>query len=81
MTDRIEKFKRSLSPEMRLKLKEKLRELSFSPLNMRNVKKLKGYENLYRLRFGKIRIIYKLTGGKAEVLSINFRDKAYEDLL
>jgi len=80
MTDRIEKFKKSLSPEMRRKLKDKLRELSLSPLSMSNIKKLKGCDNLYRLRFGKIRIIYKLTDGKAEVLSINYRDKAYENL-
>jgi len=42
-------------------------EYSFAPIRL-NVKKLKGYENTYRIRVGSWRIIYKVDNNKKSVV-------------
>jgi len=42
-------------------------EYSFAPIRL-NVKKLKGYENIYRIRVGSWRIIYKVDNNKKSIV-------------
>ena len=42
-------------------------EYSFAPIRL-NVKKLKGYENTYRIRVGSWRIIYKVDNNKKSIV-------------
>jgi mRNA interferase RelE/StbE len=42
-------------------------EYSFAPIRL-NVKKLKGYENTYRIRIGSWRIIYKVDNNKKSIV-------------
>lgn len=79
MTDRISKFIASLSPKIREQLKHKLVDLRKSPFNTAGVKKMQGWgENVYRLRMGKIRIIYKVDiNGEIEIIDIDYRGNIY----
>jgi len=78
MPDRIAKFIESLNAKPRKQLKKKLENLKKSPYSMQGVKKLEGMENLYRLRMGKIRIIYKITQeDNIEVVDIDYRGNIY----
>jgi mRNA interferase RelE/StbE len=47
-----------------------------------NIKPLQGYEDLYRLRIGSYRVIYRIDGGKLTViiLKIGNRGDVYKDL-
>ena len=42
-------------------------EYSFAPIRL-NVKKLKGYENIYRIRVGSWRIIYNVDNNKKSIV-------------
>lgn len=79
MPDRITKFIKSLDKKTRSKLRQKLLALKKDPFSAKDVKKLKvsGDINAYRLRMGKIRIIYKVVGGEVEVIDIDYRGNIY----
>jgi mRNA interferase RelE/StbE len=56
------KFLKSRSSSIKLIVKQKLESLREDPFThpKLDIKKLKGQENVYRLRIGKIRIIYQV---------------------
>ena len=72
MTDKISKFIKSLDQKTRGRLKEKLILLKEGKLTL---SKLQGNKNLYRLRVGKIRIIYNKT--TQEIIDIDYRGNIY----
>lgn len=63
---------------MRRRVIEKLKllEKGFSPLL--DIKKLKGYQNHYRLRVGKFRVLFFLDNSKIVVYKIGKREDIYE---
>lgn len=79
MSDRIQKFIDSLDEKTRARLKQRLVRLREDPLGRSNdVKKLKGFsEDIYRLRVGDIRILYRLLDGGVEVVDIDYRGNVY----
>ena len=77
MTDRIDKFIKSLDKKTRQRLLEKILEIKKSPSIASNVKVLKGFKNVYRLRMGKIRVIYRVLGGKIKIIDIDYRGNIY----
>jgi mRNA-degrading endonuclease RelE of RelBE toxin-antitoxin system len=79
MTDKIDKFIVSLDRKTRDKLKIRLKKLKQDPYNEdADVKKLKAYgSNVYRLRFGKIRIIYEIVEKEVEIVAIDYRGNIY----
>lgn len=78
MTNKITKSIDSLNEKTKAKLKEKLLSLKNNPYESKDVKKLKGPQNnFYRLRLGKIRIIYQLTNNKIEIVDIDYRGNIY----
>ena len=78
MSDKITKFINSLDKKMRLRLKEKLLEVKQNPFFGNDIKKLQGIgENLYRLRIGKIRVIYKILQNDIEIIDIDYRGNIY----
>lgn len=53
-------------------------QLKQDPFQAPGVKRLKVWgKDFYRLRLGKIRIIYKLTDGDVEVIDIDYRGNIY----
>jgi len=79
MPEKIIKFINSLDKKTRERLKKRLEDLKMNPFKTSNdVKKLKGYkENCYRLRMGKIRIIYIINNNKIEIIDIDYRGNIY----
>lgn len=79
MPDKITKFIESLDKKIKAKLKEKLIALKKNPFGMKGVKKLQGVgENMYRLRIGKIRVVYKVNGNEGlEIIDIDYRGNIY----
>ena len=78
MSDKVTKFLESLDKKLREKLKQKLLLLKNDPFAMKGVKKMEGFgENTYRLRVGKIRIIYRIHKSGVEVIDIDFRGNIY----
>jgi mRNA-degrading endonuclease RelE of RelBE toxin-antitoxin system len=78
MTDKISKFINSLDIKTKVRLKEKLKQLKQNPFKMLGVKKMVNFAGIiYRLRIGKIRIIYIVNNGVVEVVDIDFRGNIY----
>jgi len=77
MTAKIQKFLNSLDKKTKEKFKQRLLSLKQSPYEGKDIKKLKGYNNLYRLRMGKIRIIYHLKNQDVEIIDIDHRGNIY----
>jgi len=48
------------------------------PIFKCDVKKMKGYENVYRVRIGDYRLIYQIKEKKIYLLGISHRKKAYK---
>lgn len=79
MTDKIQKFIDSLDKKTREHLRERVSALKNNPFQKhQDIKKLNNWgTNAYRLRVGKIRIIFRITGNKIEVLAIDYRGNIY----
>ena len=57
--DKIQKALEKLTGKERKKIREILTQLKKRRMNNLNIKKLKGREDVFRIRKGKIRIIYR----------------------
>ena len=71
--DKISKFLKKLSDKDRDKIENILKQIYSGDTKGLNIKKLKDYNDFYRVRKGKIRIIYYSIEGKVKVFSVNFR--------
>lgn len=72
--DKISKFLQKLSQKelwILLNIFEKIIQLDLEELD---VKKLQWEEGLYRVRKGKIRIIFKKTKEEAKIIDVNYRN-------
>lgn len=78
--DKIEKFLKKLSAKNREKIKEFLRKILVNDLAGLDVKKLNGFEDLYRIRSGEIRIIFRKIGSKNIPIHVDFRKDVYKEL-
>ncbi|MBU1151564.1 type II toxin-antitoxin system RelE/ParE family toxin, partial [Patescibacteria group bacterium] len=62
----------------REKLKSRLIELKANPLKGNDIKRLQGYNcPTYRLRLGKIRIIFTINNNNLEIIDIDYRGNIY----
>lgn len=76
--DKIEKVLRKLNRQERQKLKEILAKIKFGDFEALDLKKLKGRENIFRVRKGKIRVIFYKEGSIIKILSLERRsDSTY----
>jgi len=81
MTDKIKKVLRKLVEKERKIVKDILENIEKENLKGLNIKKLKGYDDIFRVRKRGIRIIFKKTGKNIFVLSIERRSsKTYKNL-
>ena len=71
--DRIGKALRKLSKSEQRALKAILREILAGNLTGLDVKKLKGHEEIYRVRKGSIRVIFRKSNGLFHILTIERR--------
>jgi mRNA-degrading endonuclease RelE of RelBE toxin-antitoxin system len=77
--DKIQKALAKLSDKEKGWVKDVLKKLSSNEIDSLDVKKLKGREDIYRVRKGKIRIIFRLQENTFFVLAIERRsDNTYD---
>ncbi len=75
ISDKIDKF----PSELNNRIKEVLKELETTwPMCRLDIKKLKGYDNHYRIRVGDYRILFFRESGIAKVYDISHRRDAYK---
>ena len=74
MVDKIQKVLNKLNSKEKNKIKQILLDLKNNKFTDYDIKKLKARDDIYRIRKGKIRIIYKINqGGKIYLLTIERR--------
>lgn len=79
MPDKIAKFLQGLNAKTRKQLKLKMSQLRENPFAMPGVKKMQTGEGVYyRLRVGKIRIIYVVSNIGVEIIDIDYRGNIYQ---
>ena len=72
--DKIAKALARLSAPERLKIKNILEKINSGNFTGLDLKKLKGRDDVYRARIGKIRIIYRLAKDQIFILAIERRN-------
>lgn len=81
MVDKIQKALDKISTKERALIKEILLRIKNNRLTGLDVKKLKGYESIYRIRKGKMRILYRVRESEIYLLAIERRnDTTYSNL-
>jgi len=78
--DQIEKFLRKLDKKTALIIGELLMRIVKGELKGLDIEKLKGHKDLYRLRKGKIRIIFQQFNDRHIPVFIEYRGKVYKGL-
>lgn len=71
--DKIEKALRKLTPKERERIKQVLVQLQIGNFTGLDIKKLKGREDIFRVRKGGFRIVYRIAQGEILVLFIERR--------
>ena len=80
--DKIDKFLNKLNIDDYLEIKSILKKISLDDYSGLDIKKLKGFKDIFRIRKGKIRIIFQKdsNGSGYYVLDIHFRnEKTYKN--
>lgn len=79
--DKIEKFLALLSKKERGVLFKILSNIRAGELKGYDVKPLKGYKGFFRLRKGKVRIVFvKIENGNHVIVDIAYRKDAYKNI-
>ncbi len=77
--DKIDKFLKKISGKKRLEIEELVLMILTNNIEGLDCKKLKGYGGFYRVRKGRIRIIFQKTEKDNMILSIEYRkDSTYK---
>ena len=74
MSTKLEKFLAKLSRAQLATVLAVIDKIIANDLSQLDCKMLKGKKGVYRVRIGRIRIIFVRTGPKNEILHISFRD-------
>ena len=78
--DKIQKALENLNPKEQEGIKEILNKLSAKQFENLNIQKLKGHKEIFRVRKGNLRIIYRQSAGNIFVLAIERRsEKTYRN--
>lgn len=77
--DKLAKALKKLSPKEKISIKNILVKIKNNSLAGMDLKKLKSHDNVFRVRKGKIRIIFQFKNKNIFILSIEKRqDKTYK---
>ena len=80
MADAIKKFLSKLNSKDKEALSTILEHIVSNKLEKYDIKKLTGYNDIFRIRKGKYRIVYRARGSDIEILQIERRsDSTYKD--
>lgn len=73
--DKINKFLKKLRKQERNSVKLVMLQLTKNYMQVPGVKKLKGNKNLYRVRLGRVRIVFKAVGLRGKIIKVSNRDE------
>lgn len=73
--DKILKFLKKLTFKERNEIAKTIRRIKMDDLGGLKVRKLKGYKDLFRIRKGKFRIIFRKTDKFVELVAVEERDE------
>lgn len=77
--NQIEKFLKKLGKKQALQLAEVLQNIIVLNIKQYDIKKMKGFENIHRIRMGKIRVIFrKISQKSGSPIYIEYRGKVYK---
>jgi mRNA-degrading endonuclease RelE of RelBE toxin-antitoxin system len=81
MADKIKKLLSKLSPKEREMVKLLIMRVKLDDLKGLDVKQLKGHLDLFRVRKGRLRVVYRKTPSEFLIVRIDRRnEKTYKDL-
>ena len=72
--NKLDKFILKLDKKNRLILEKVIYLIVSGSLSLLDLKKLKGSENMYRIRVGKIRLIFEKTKDGNKIRDLSYRD-------
>lgn len=72
--NKIEKLLQKLSPKTRTRVEQAMLQLVEGKLQSLDIKKIKGSEDIFRVRIGSYRIISRQTGDGIRFISVTKRD-------
>lgn len=75
MVDRIDKALNKLSSKEQKTLKQVLQKIVDGKLSGLDIKKLKGRQDIYRVRKGKMRVLFRKDGDEITVLAVERRSE------
>jgi mRNA-degrading endonuclease RelE of RelBE toxin-antitoxin system len=76
--EQIEKFIRKLNRDQALIIMQILGDIVSLKIKNYDVEKMKGFKDLYRIRSGKIRIIFLKENGLGKPVYIEYRGRVYK---
>ncbi|MDR0887312.1 MAG: hypothetical protein LBM97_01330 [Candidatus Nomurabacteria bacterium] len=77
MTDRTSKFLAKLSQKQRLLIENLLLRIRDNDLAGLDVKKMAGFDDVFRVRKGEIRIVFWKSDDFIRILAVEFRGNVY----
>lgn len=72
---KIDKFLKKLATDERAEIEKIMQKVCTRDFSTLDLKKMQGEKDLYRVRKGKIRIIFSLSANQILIQSIQFRDE------
>jgi len=80
MSDKIAKALSKLSAQEKAKIKQILEQIKSGQLSDVDLKRLKGHKDIFRIRKGDLRVIYRSADSQISILAIERRsEKTYRD--
>ncbi len=82
MVDKIKKFLKKLSPDLKNRIKSVLHDIQSGNIGHLDIQKLQGSQGLYRVRISSIRIVYRVSPDHQhyDILDIEYRGTIYKNL-
>lgn len=74
--DKVTKLLKKLSAKERERLEEMLALLLSDNVSSLDIKKLKGVDDVYRVRTGDLRVIFQKQGKEVRILEVSRRDES-----
>ncbi|MBL7045298.1 MAG: hypothetical protein ISR98_01730 [Parcubacteria group bacterium] len=77
--DKVSKFLKRLSKQERLKLRTVIKSVLDGKIKDLDVKKLSGYQNIFRVRVGDMRVVFENNDGSMNLIFVGRKsDKTYK---
>ena len=73
--DKVDKALKKLVPKEKERIKNIIKALQSGRFDNLDIKKLKGREDIFRIRSGNLRIIYQIRDGKVFILKLGYKQE------